>query len=499
MSKAVFLLALMTAIPAAAQYPGQYPPGSYPPGQYPPGQGPLGGGGISLPSRHKKDKGQKSDSASQPTIAAEGKTVSNDGKTLVIDTKDGRELTLAVTPDTKFTRSSASADITGDKIIPRTTVHVDASEDNEANLTAVKVDLLKDAPPEVPAVRAAVGARPADSPGGNAADDDILTRPTILKDPNEPTDRPVLKRGKPTGNPSYGDDDSAPAPSRASASTPTTAQHASDSSYAAKPAQPVMTAQSSAPAKPQGDSEDFTIDGQRGATQRPPGQDLVDKTKDWAVSFTNGLPNFVCEQMTTRYMEQSRSEGWQALDIVTAKVVYEDGKENYKEITVGGKRTNKSMLELGGSTSTGEFASTLRSLFSEASRAQFKLVQSTTLNGSPAAIYDFKVMLNNSDWYIKVGGQALRPAYSGSVWIDKPTAQVRRIEMQADNIPQDFPLDSIQWAVDYDEVSLGTVKFLLPVHADNLGCQRGSPICTKNSTDFRNYHKYSGESTIVYK
>jgi hypothetical protein len=225
----------------------------------------------------------------------------------------------------------------------------------------------------------------------------------------------------------------------------------------------------------------------------------VDKTKDWAVTFTNGLPNFVCEQMTTRYMEQSRSEGWQPLDIVTAKVIYEDGKENYKEITVGGKRTNKSMLELGGSTSTGEFASTLRSLFSEASRAQFKLVQSTTLNGSPAAIYDFKVTLNNSDWYIKVGGQALRPAYSGSVWIDKASAQVRRIEMQADNIPQDFPLDSIQWAVDYDEVSLGTAKFLLPVHADNLGCQRGSPICTKNSTDFRNYHKYSGESTILYK
>jgi hypothetical protein len=429
-----------------------------------------------MPSRHKKDKTQKAPDASQPTIAADGKTVSNDGKTLVIDTQDGRELTLAVTPQTKFTRSGN--DIDSNKIIPRTTVHVEAAEDNEANLSAVRVDLLKDAPPEAPEARASTGRQPgAEGAGGNAADDELLTRPTILKDPNEPADRPVLKRGKPAATPQNVDDSA-----------------------------PVQTARSSAPAakpKPQSESQhentDFVIDGEKASMQRPPGQDLIDRTKDWAVSFTQGLPNFVCEQMTTRYMEQSRSEGWQPLDVVTAKVVYEDGKEEYKEITVGGKRTNKSMLELGGSTSTGEFASTLRSLFSEASRTDFKLVQSTTLNGNSAAIYDFKVALANSDWFIKVGGQALRPAYSGSVWIDKSSAQVRRIEMQADKIPKDFPLDSIEWAVDYDEVSLGGSRFLLPVHADNLGCQRGSPICTKNSTDFRNYHKYTGESSITFK
>ncbi len=197
-------------------------------------------------------------------------------------------------------------------------------------------------------------------------------------------------------------------------------------------------------------------------------------------------------------MEESKSAGWQALDVVTAKVVYEDGKENYREITVGGKRTNKSMLDLGGSTSTGEFASTLYSLFSDASHAQFKFYQSATVGETPAAIYDFKVPLHNSDWLTKIGGQALKPAYSGSVWIDRSTAQVRRIEMQGDNIPKDFPLDSLQWAVDYENVRLGTGMFLLPVHAENLFCQRGSTICFKNEIDFRDYHKFSGESTITF-
>jgi hypothetical protein len=157
------------------------------------------------------------------------------------------------------------------------------------------------------------------------------------------------------------------------------------------------------------------------------------------------------------------------------------------------------MMELGGQTSTGEFASMLISLFAPARNAEFKFFRSASLHGGEAAIYDFKVALPRSDWTITVGGQSLMPAYSGSVWIDKTTAQVRRIEMQADNVPKDFPFDSVQSAIDYEEVSLGTAKFLLPVKAENLSCQRGSPMCGKNTIEFRDYHKYSGESTVVFQ
>jgi hypothetical protein len=134
-----------------------------------------------------------------------------------------------------------------------------------------------------------------------------------------------------------------------------------------------------------------------------------------------------------------------------------------------------------------------------AGRATFKFFESTTLSGSAAAIYDFKVALPDSDWTITVGGQSLRPIYSGSVWIDKASAQVRRIEMSANKVPKDFPLDTVESAVDYQEVRLGTALFLLPTHAENLSCQRGSTICSKNEIDFRDYHKYDGESTIVFK
>ena len=468
--------------PTGQYPPGQSPTGQYPPGRYPGGQypgGPGGGGGISLPHRHKKtSKSSSTDGPQQPTIAADGLTVSNDGKKLQVATKDGRLLTMTVATTTVWKRGESS--IAGNLVIPRTTVHIEAAEDDEAFLTAVTVNLLKDAPTaeDRPAITQ------AHRTGAPAPDEEEMARPTILKAPDAPG-RPVLHRGTPTA------DDTISAGNDPMSSV--------DKSSGSKSTQ----AASAKTPRPKDGPVDFTIDNQAEAVDAKKHanayDELIDKTREWALTFTEGLPNFLCQQSTTRYVEQSRSAGFEPVDLITAKVLYEEGRERYSEITVGGHRTNKGMMELGGSTSTGEFASILGGLFESASQAQFKFFQSTTVEREPAAIYDFKVALPRSNWSIQVGGQLLRPAYSGSVWIDKASGQVRRIEMQAENIPKDFPDDTVASAVDYSEVLLGAKKFLLPVHAENLSCQRGSPICSKNAIDFRDYHKYEGQSTIEFK
>jgi hypothetical protein len=449
--------ALLAVSLLSAQYPpGQYPPGQPgqypPPGQYPQGQpgGPGGppGGGISIPKREKKN--QKGAETAQPTIEADGRTVSRDATKLVVATNDGRTLTMTVTPRTTFT---------GD-VVQGASVHVAAAEDDQAFLTAVKVDLLKDSP-----------AVPEKSSTSN----EDRPAPVDLGEPApEAPDRPILRRGKP--------------------------KHADSDDDAEAPAAKPKAAAVKPPAKPKTDSVDFTITSEDAAKTAVYKDDArISRTREWAATFTQGLPNFVCQQVTTRYMEESKSSGWQALDVVTAKVVYEDGKEKYQEITVGGKRTTKNMMELGGSTSTGEFASILMSLF-DGQRAQFRFSESTSLTGGvAAAVYDFKVPLQHSDWTIRVGGQALMPAYNGSVWIEKTDPKVRRIEMQAINVPKDFPDDAVESTVDYDQVRLGDRMFLVPTHAEVLSCQRGTTICTKNAIDFRDYHKYSGESTVEFK
>jgi hypothetical protein len=98
---------------------------------------------------------------------------------------------------------------------------------------------------------------------------------------------------------------------------------------------------------------------------------------------------------------------------------------------------------------------------------------------------------------VNFGSQTLVAAYGGSVWVDPKTARVLRIEMQARNIPLDFPMDTVESAVDYSYVMIGGTSFLLPVHAESLGCERSTSNCSHNIIDFRNYHEYTSDIKIV--
>jgi hypothetical protein len=472
------VITALAATPVFAQY-GQYPPGGYPPGQYPPGQNGAGPG-ISLPHRSKKKAAEKKKDA-VPNFNQDGWIYSSTAAQLQILTDDGRLISFKLDDASKFTQGSNPATLA--QATKDAFVHVEAFEDDEYFLTAATVDLRKGAAPKLTTAEASAAPAtpppPAPKPAATAttADNNTPPNPDSLGPPPDAPGRPKLHHGKPRA----GD---APDP---------------DEDMNHPPPKPAVV--SSSPDGPKDGSIDFTVGDEKAEAKRKssPYDDLIERTHQWSESFSQGLPNFVCEQLTTRYQENSRSEGFQPHDVVSAKVIYEDGKEDYKEIMVGGKRVNKGMMEVGGSTSTGEFASTLRSLFSGYVDAQFKFQESSTTGRTPVAIYNLKVLLPHSDWEIMIGGQRLHPAYSGSVWVDKESAEVRRIEIQAENVPKNFPGDTEMMTVDYEPVSLGTTKFLLPVHSENLACYRGTTICTKNTIDFRDYHKYSGESTVEFK
>jgi hypothetical protein len=179
--------------------------------------------------------------------------------------------------------------------------------------------------------------------------------------------------------------------------------------------------------------------------------------------------------------------------------VYENRKESYRNVAINGKKTGKGMQDLDGAWSTGEFGTALVDLFSPATNARFTYKREETAARRPARVYDFAVEQEFSHWNISTPGQAVKPAYRGSVWVDKGTKRVLRIETQAVKIPKLFPLDTVESAIDYDVVRLGTGDYLLPVKAENLGCQRGTSQCFRTVIEFRNYKKFSGESSITFE
>lgn len=225
---------------------------------------------------------------------------------------------------------------------------------------------------------------------------------------------------------------------------------------------------------------------------------FIEQTREALEHFTEGLPNYTVQQLTTRYFSDTPKAQFKAQDVVSADVVVVNGSERYRNIKVNNRDTKKSMEETGGSWSTGEFATTIMDVFSPASHADFRFRRNQSTANRPARVYDYQVARENSHWRVFTTSQTYRPAYKGRVWIDTETHLVLRLEMEALGLPQDFPLDHVEMTLDYDFVRLSGPSFLLPVQSENLSCQRGTPYCSKNTTDFRNYRKYSSESSVTY-
>ena len=514
--KRALVLCTFASAAFAQVYPGGYP-GGYPGTGYPG----SGGGGISLP-RRSKSKSTTTKSDSQPLPNFRGRLKQIDTKTITLDLDDYRVLEFKRTDKTKFFKDGQEIKSTefsvGDK------VSVEGPRDQDGYLTAVNVyweaaaqktaerdkgvydawgdKAEKDAKEAKPSASAQPPTAKSD-PGKPEAAKAAEAKPVTADAANPPSRQdgfdpgpPTLKHGKPKDDAHLHADpvpENAPVPG--AAAEPAADPSSLDPSDRAGTPPPQEMAVNRPPVNLPPPDDDASL-----AALRRPMDPLIRKAAEAALDFTETLPDYVCQEMIARQQSTTRPADWHPLDVVTTDLVYKGGKEEYRNITVNGKKVNKSMPEIGGAWSTGEFGTILIDLFSPSTNAKFQFRRDARIAGFNSKVYDFTVERANSHWTIHFASQTYDPAYKGTVWIDPASGRILRIEMQAQNFPDEFPADQVESAVDYQYVRLGDSRqYLLPVHADILSCQRGSNYCSKNAVDFRNYHKYTGESNIQYQ
>jgi hypothetical protein len=446
--KPAFLLAIATFTATFAlnaqfgQIPGTYPPGQAPgqgPGGYP-GRNPAGGS----PGGGRSRKTTRQDSPAGHTEVVSGVVRKVDADSFELEAEDTRFLIIQFSssvPKPASFREGDGLDVTANADADGT-FHLVSMTPNKAIAATINENDN-------------IGSEPGGQEARSGPPPTILVRPDAAPDADD-SGPPKLIRGKPAARTSSPIPDDSDAPSHSSRSKP---------------------------AVPAGN----------------PHMALIEQAREAAASFLEGLPNYVCQEQTTRYVSETRQPSWNVVDVVSAEVVYDDHQESYRNLQINGRPTKKSP-EDSGAWSTGEFGTILGNLFAPQSATEFKYVQEETLSHRATSLFDFKVARVRASWKIWVPGQYIMPAYKGSVWIDKQTGQVLRIEMQAKEVPQAFPEISVETAVDYDTISLGSAdRFLLPVHAEALSCWRNSNECQRNVIEFRNYHKFEGESVIKFE
>lgn len=245
---------------------------------------------------------------------------------------------------------------------------------------------------------------------------------------------------------------------------------------------------------------------------------VIEATRAAALTFTEHLPDFICTQVTRRWMNQGRatsnvvvprarhggmdsiriddSENWKLRDTLTIQLTYSGQKEDYRLLLVNGRQTKQSYESVGGMTVYGDFGSLLGILFQSSSQAQFTWDHWASLNNQPVMVFSFAVDAAHSQWHIGYEQQEVITAFKGLVFIEPTQHQVLKLKVNADDIPKKFPIQKSGIELDYREQDVGDKKYLLPIKAVDWNDTKN--ISTKNEVEFRLYRRFSTDSKIDF-
>lgn len=228
---------------------------------------------------------------------------------------------------------------------------------------------------------------------------------------------------------------------------------------------------------------------------------IVDSVRETALAYTESLPNFICSQVTERQAALAGSGDWRKQDTILEKLSYNDHQENYKVVMINDRvATDKKHEDLGGTTSSGEFGSIMRTIFDPRSGTEFgwsALVRLSRPNGERVAYrMAFRVAQHLYSIDDKNSKRSVSVGYHGLIWADQETSSILRIKFDCDDIPADFPVKSVALDLNYDFVEIAGQKFALPIRADIRSHE--DKFESWNQNRYANYQKFGTDTTITF-
>ena len=255
--------------------------------------------------------------------------------------------------------------------------------------------------------------------------------------------------------------------------------------------------------------------------------EVLARARAAALETSQTIPDFMVKQLVTRSDARERTQNWRVRDRLTVAVSFREsaGGEQYKLLAINGlpeaqgETERGSYEQAGGSTTTGEFASLLLRLFVPESETEFKPVDTDTLRGRRTIVYEFVIKKDKArNKLIYGGGQGegrreTLTGLRGRIWIDRELSRVLRGEYTTTEVEPDFPITQLEKTIDFDWVTIGEEKYLMPVTAESIFTTTVSvtyydprrqmkvtePMTFQNRNEirFRNYQKFGAEVKII--
>jgi len=224
---------------------------------------------------------------------------------------------------------------------------------------------------------------------------------------------------------------------------------------------------------------------------------MIEGARQRALGWAASLVNFSCFEITRHSIGSGDEDGWKLKDTLVEQMRFVDQKESRTTIFLDGVRSSIGPDQLLFTHSAGEFGAMFHLVFDPSAKADFKWKQADFLDGQPVQVFSFSIARANSQFELgEHEGYDQPVGFHGLLFIDPATHSVRRISIDADDIPSTIPIRACSMSVDYSWVAMQDHDFLLPVRGA-VSMQQAKKRPVLNEFEFLNYHRYGSQAHVL--
>jgi len=224
---------------------------------------------------------------------------------------------------------------------------------------------------------------------------------------------------------------------------------------------------------------------------------LIEGARKRALSWSDSLVNFYCYELTNHSVDVTGNGDWRHKDTLVELMKYVDHGESRSTVMLNGDRSDVHPDQLQFFHSAGEFGAMFQIIFNPSAKAEFHWKETAFIDGQPIQVFTVKVARENSSYDLEDrDGRGGRAGFKGLVYIDPETFSVRRITINADDIPSQLLIRASSMSVDYGWVPMDGGDFLLPIRGA-VSLQQTKSRAVLNEFEFLNYRRFGSQSKIV--
>jgi VWFA-related protein len=224
---------------------------------------------------------------------------------------------------------------------------------------------------------------------------------------------------------------------------------------------------------------------------------IIAGARKHAINYSVKLPNFVCVQVTDRSVDPAGNGKWRRKDSFGELLRFVDNHETRTTLEVNGRPSTVSRADMNEwPISVGEFGDLLNLVFQPSSNAEFRWKEVAALAHGTVQVLEYRVERKNNSMLLSDSSRKIYAGIHGLAYVDSATMGIRRITVEADDLPPDFSIHAASMAVDYDYVSIGAHSYLMPVRG-TIRLKRGRHEADLNQMVFQDYRRYASQVKVI--